>query len=88
MNSLSIVLLVAAGIVVASMAWWVWEDRVRRLPLSHFGLESLRRIGRFESASWRERVWQRGWLTSAEWRAINRRQLRAIEAELARRVEQ
>jgi hypothetical protein len=64
---------------------YVWNDRFRRVPLAQFGIENVQSIGTWESSAWRERVWSRGWMTSAEWRAMNKRQLAAIDVELNRR---
>lgn len=63
---------------------YVWNDRFRRVPLAEFGIENVQEVGTWESRAWRELVWSRGWMTSAEWRSVNRR-LAAIEAEMKRR---
>lgn len=73
------------GALALCAAIYVWNDQFRRIPLSEFGLDNVQRIGAWESAAWRDDVWRRGWLTSAEWRAVNQRQLAAIDAELRRR---
>jgi hypothetical protein len=80
----NIVLCVLAVSTVAGVAY-VWNDRFRLVPLNEFGIENIQRIGAWESPAWREAVWSRGWMTSAEWRGVNKRQLAAIDAELKRR---
>jgi hypothetical protein len=49
----------------------IWDDRVRRIPLVLFGIEAVARIGRLQPREWRDRVYQRGWMTNAEWRKVN-----------------
>jgi hypothetical protein len=56
----------------------VCVDRINML----YGIEQVERISSFESAGWRDHIWKRGWLTSAEWRRVNARQSRAIDPEL------
>jgi hypothetical protein len=75
----------AAVIIALGVGLYVWNDRFRRLPLAQFGIDSVQRVSAWESSAWRERVWARGWMTSAEWRAVNKRQIAAIDAELKRR---
>jgi hypothetical protein len=75
----------AAVLAALGVAVYVWNDRLRHVPLADFGLEAVQRIGTWESPNWRERVWSRGWMTSAEWCAVNKRQIAAIDAELKRR---
>lgn len=77
--------LIAAFVTITGIAYFVWDDRFRHIPLANFGIEQVQRVGSFESAEWRDGVWKRGWLTSAEWRAVNARQIRTIDAELQRR---
>jgi len=74
----------AFAIAALSAGWWWWEDR-RHVPLAEFGMETVQRVLKFESDQRREEIWERGWLTRAEWRAINKRQLSAMDAELRRR---
>lgn len=73
------------AIVATGVGLYVWDDRFRRVPLAQFGIENVQRIGTWESPAWRERVWSRGWMTSAEWRRVCKRQLAEIDAELSRR---
>jgi len=65
--------------------WEFWDSRVRRFPLSYFGIESVQRVLRWETEDQREAIWRRGWMTSHEWISINVRQQIAIEDELKRR---
>lgn len=76
---------VAAVMIVLGVGLYVWNDRFRHVPLAEFGIENVQEVGTWESQAWRELVWSRGWMTSAEWRSVNRRQLAAIEAEMKRR---
>ncbi|ODP35135.1 hypothetical protein [Pandoraea sp. ISTKB] len=78
-------LVLVGGAVTLSGAVYVWNDRYRRVPLAEFGEGNVQRVGAWENPEWREKVWSRGWMTSAEWRAVNKRQLAAIDAELRRR---
>jgi hypothetical protein len=49
----------------------IWHDRLRRIPLVLFGIEAVARIGSLQPPEWRDRVYQRGWMTNAEWRKVN-----------------
>lgn len=74
-----------AVVIVLGAGLYIWNDRFRRVPLAQFGIDNVQCVGTWESPAWRERIWSRGWMTAAEWRAVNKRQLAAIEAELRRR---
>jgi hypothetical protein len=69
--------------VLAAAGWW-WDDH-RQVQLTEYGVGNVQRVLKWESEARREAIWQRGWLTRAEWRAMNKRQLLAINAELHRR---
>ncbi|MGF6782535.1 hypothetical protein [Paraburkholderia sp. GAS334] len=84
MNSLVLAGLIGVAVAL-SVALYVWNDRFRRVPLAQIGVDNVQRIGAWESPEWRNMIWSRGWMTSAEWRAVNKRQLAAIDAELKRR---
>lgn len=77
----------ALAIIITGLlaAFWNWNVYVRRLPLSRFGLENVRRVLISESPARRHEILQRGWMTSHEWTEINRRHAQAITAELKRR---
>ncbi|MFM0411225.1 hypothetical protein [Paraburkholderia dipogonis] len=81
---MTVILCVLAISILAGVVY-IWDDRFRRVPLNDFGIENVQRVGTWESPAWREAIWSRGWMTSAEWRAVNKRQLAAIDAELKRR---
>jgi hypothetical protein len=81
---MNIGLCVLAVSFVALVAY-LWNDRLRRVPLAAFGLNNVQRVGDWQTAEWRDRVWARGWITNAEWRAANKRQLDAIVTELRQR---
>ena len=66
-------------------AWWYWDTHVKHVPISEFGMEAVHRALKFETSHTRTMILNRGWMTSAEWLAINERQIKAIEAELRHR---
>lgn len=78
-------LVLAAATTACLAAIWFWNTHVRRVPLEDFGLDLVRRVLRFEPPTVRERILQRGWMTSGEWESMNRRQLAALEDDLRRR---
>lgn len=77
--SLFVLVAIALGI------WWYWDAHVKKVPLAEFGMDSVQRVLKFEPSHVRSDILKRGWMTSAEWLAINKRQVKAIEAELRRR---
>lgn len=70
-------------LVVAGM--WVWNGWFRKIPLAEFGIERVQRVLRFEHPDYRDTVWKRGWMTSHEWTALNKKQIDEINAEMKRR---
>ena len=66
-------LLLGVGCLAVDFAYLIWDDHIRRIPLSEFGIEAVQRIGSLKPPEWRDRVWQRGWMTFAEWREVNRK---------------
>ena len=72
-------------LLAALFAWWYWDTHVKHVPLSEFGIENVHRLLKFETSNNRMMILNRGWMTSAEWLAMTRRQVKAIEAELRRR---
>lgn len=82
MNFDLLLFLVAPAVLFAC---WYWASHVKRIPLAEFGMEAAHRVLKFETSNTRTTILNRGWMTSAEWLAINDRQVKAIEAELRRR---
>ncbi len=70
---------------VVLVAWWYWDSHVKHIPLAEFGMEAVHRVLKLEDSHTRTMILNRGWMTSAEWLAMNERQVKAIEAELRRR---
>ncbi len=81
MELLALALLVSAAIV----GWWHWHNHVKRINLDEFGMEAVHRVLKFESTTTCTTILERGWMTNAEWLAMNDRRVKAIEAELRRR---
>lgn len=81
----SIIVAVFFLFLVLCAVWWVWDDRLRKVPLEEFGIETVQRVLRFETSEYREKVWTRGWMTRKEWRDLLTRQNEKISAELKRR---
>jgi hypothetical protein len=77
------ILMILALMLVLAAVWW-WDDH-RHVQLAEYGVGNVQRVLKWETEAQREAIWQRGWLTRAQWRAMNRRQLAAINAELDRR---
>ncbi len=77
--------ILAALVSAALVGWWHWENHVKRRPLEEFGIEEVHRVLRFESESTRQQILGRGWMTRDQWIDINKRQSKAITAELRRR---
>lgn len=71
--------------ILIGAGWWIWDGWFRRIPLTDFGVEAVQRVLKWESDSFREMVWARGWMTSHEWIKLNKQQIRAISEELKRR---
>ena len=63
-------LLGALSYLATDIGFRIWEDRVRRIPLVVFGMEAVARISSLQPPEWRHRVYQRGWMTNAEWRNL------------------
>ena len=80
MNSEAVVIItfILTGLM---MGGWYWNERVRRLPLEKFGLESVKRVLRWEPDCTRREILTRGWMTSHEWTQMNLRQINAINLE-------
>lgn len=66
-------------------AWWYWDTHAKHVPFSEFGMEAVHRVLKFEDNHVRTMILNRGWITSAEWLTMNKRHVKAIEAELRRR---
>jgi hypothetical protein len=64
-------LLGALSYLATDIGFRIWHDRVRRVPLIVFGIEAVTRVGSLQPPEWRDRVYQRGWMTNAEWRKVN-----------------
>ncbi|WP_273974733.1 MULTISPECIES: hypothetical protein [Serratia] len=75
----------AVIIAAIPVAYIIWDRYFRIFPLSYFGIENVQRIAKWEGPEWRERIFSRGGMTSHEWLQVNKRQLKAIDAELRRR---
>lgn len=78
-------LLIGLITLLAGAGWWAWNRWFRRVPLNEFGIERVQRVLRFEHPDFRDAVWKRGWMTSHEWAALNKKQIDQISAELKRR---
>jgi hypothetical protein len=70
---------------VVTFIWSYWCRHFERLPLREFGMESVHHVLKFEPNDVRATILNRGWMTSAEWVAINKRQAKAAKEELRRR---
>lgn len=79
----SIVVLVVIATLL-TLAWW-WYDSQKQKPLAEFGLDNVRRVLNKEHSERREEIFSRGTMSSAEWVAINRDQLKQINAKLKSR---
>jgi hypothetical protein len=79
----SIVVLVVVAALLTLALWW--HDSQKQKPLAEFGLDNVRRVLNKEHSERREEIFRRGTMSSAEWVAINRDQLKQIDAELKRR---
>ena len=77
-----VVLMVIAALL--GLALW-WHDDQKQKPLAEFGLDNVRRVLNKEHSERREEIFSRGTMSSAEWVAINRDQLKQIDAELKSR---
>lgn len=81
--------LLMAGLIIGGLISLValicWNNYIRRVPLAEFDIDAVQRVLKYESESYRDMIWQRGWMTSHEWISINKRQIAAIEAEMRRR---
>jgi hypothetical protein len=77
----SVLAIIVTGVLAGI---WYWNERVRRVPLEEFGLEAVNRVLRWETDGRRAAILSRGWMTSHEWTEMNKRQLKAIEAEMER----
>lgn len=60
----------ALSYLATDIGFRIWDDRVRRVPLVVFGNEAVARISSLQPPEWRDRVYQRGWMTNAEWRKV------------------
>ena len=62
-----------------------WFDRVRRVPLEYYGMDSVKHVLKWESEGRRRQILKRGWMTRHEWTSMNIRQAEMFDAEVKRR---
>ena len=73
-------------LVGLSMAFWIiWGDYFKKMPLSYYGLDVVKKVIKYEPVEYQEMVLKRGLMTRREWVNLNEKQIKEITAELKRR---
>ena len=60
-------------VILISVMLWGWSAALRRIPLIDFGIENVERVLKMESAEYRSRVLNRGWITNKEWARLQKK---------------
>lgn len=77
--------LVLVFAVFAAGSLYIYDNWFKQRPLDYFGIGNVQRVLKWESPKLRDQIFDRGWMTSAQWASFNKKQLADIEAELQRR---
>jgi hypothetical protein len=83
MSTLWILLLVIT--IIACVSLYVYDNWFRQRKLDYFGIGNVQRVLKWESPEQRGQIFDRGWMTSAQWTYFNKKQQADIEAEIQRR---
>jgi hypothetical protein len=69
------------GVLCFGLLWWLYRERVQLVSIADLGLANVQRIAQREGLQWRHRVFERGGVTRAQWRAVLKRHNVAVARE-------